>query len=105
MIINALVYKSKKVKGFTAGGYEIGQIGTGKTAEKAMQDYLRAIESINEIRERGENINFFQTQVPTECVNGLEEIALKALNGNKTEPIAIKKLGELEVHFYKGREK
>jgi len=99
MIINAAVFYSKADKRYIAEGYEIGQIGTGTTQEVAMQDYLSAVESTKQVKKKEKDVALFQSIVSPKCISILEKVALDEVN---TQPI-IKKIDNLEIHFYKGR--
>lgn len=100
VVVNALVYYSEEDGCFVASGYEISQLGTGKTREKAEREYLEAVRSIVELAREKKDIRILDAEhANPECSKGLTKIIL---NGNIKPKIEKVKGTNIEIHFYDG---
>jgi hypothetical protein len=103
VVINALVYRSRKDKCHVAEGYEISHLETGDTREEAMKDYLKALKSVKNLiikeEEKGKKIELLTPETCSpRCKRSLQKIILSK---KEIKPEVIKFSDNLEVHFYK----
>ena len=104
VVVNAIVYRDRGDKCYTAEGFEICQIGTGKTKKEAMEDYLMALKNVKNFMVkkggRGQTIVLLNPEhCSRRCKEGLRKIVLSE---EAVELVEVGREGNVEVHFYKG---
>lgn len=96
VVINALVYEDRLNGLYVAEGYEMGQIGTGKTQEQAKKNLLDAYDALIELQKELGDLAILTTKHSERCIDGLQKL-IESKTDIKPE---IERLGNLEVHFY-----
>jgi hypothetical protein len=97
LVINALVYKSRKEGKIYVEDYELNLISDGNDEENAKIAYLELLETQIEIVKK-HKAGFLAAHCDSErCKRGLERIALSKRDYQPD----IKRAGNIEVHFYK----